>query len=319
MQKKKKLGRLLKMQECKKTTATVVEDIYRLMDTKEIPSEVDKEAVVEAFGENMKDILRTNITESVFDRRKLRMSNIGKKDRQLWYSYNGYKGEELQPATRIKFLYGHLIEEMILALTKLSGHEVTDEQKKVKVEGIRGSMDCKIDGVLTDVKSASPFGFKKFKDGSLINDDPFGYVDQIKGYAHAENTTDVGWLVMDKTNGHLTFLKYDMADESKWYWTKLNFFSIVERIKSIKNIVKALKPPKKCYEPIPDGKSGNMKLAIGCSYCAYKHECWPDMRTFLYSNGPKYLVEIGKVPTVIEIDKEGNKINREAEEFFNAK
>ncbi len=74
----------------------------------------------------------------------------------------------------MRFLYGHLIEEMVLALTKLSGHSVTDEQKQAEVEGIKGSMDCKIDGVLTDVKSASPYGFKKFKDGSLIDDDPFG-------------------------------------------------------------------------------------------------------------------------------------------------
>jgi hypothetical protein len=280
-----------------------------MIDTKEIPDGVPIEQVINDFGENVKQILRNNITESKFDKRKLRMSNIGKKDRQLWYSYNGYKGEELMPHTRIKFLYGHLIEEMVLALTKLAGHDVTHEQKQVEVQGIKGSMDCKIDGVLTDVKSASPYGFKKFKDGSLINDDPFGYVDQIKGYAHAENTTDVGWLVMDKTNGHLTYLKYDMADESQWYWAKLNFFSIVERIKSIKNIVKLSKPPKRCYEPVPDGKSGNMKLPVGCSYCAYKYECWDGLRTFIYANGPRYLVEVENLPNVIEVDKDGNKVS----------
>lgn len=300
------------------TTDTLVKDIYHMIDTKEIADGVDVDSVIEAFGENVKDILRNNITDVPFDRRKLRMSNIGKKDRQLWYSYNGYEGEELQPSTRIKFLYGHLIEEMILALTKLSGHEVTAEQKQVEVDGIKGSMDCKIDGVLTDVKSASPFGFKKFKDGSLINDDPFGYIDQIKGYAAAENTTDVGWLVMDKTNGHLTYLQYDMADESQWYWSKLNFFSIQERIANIKAAVKSPKPPKRCYEPIPDGKSGNMKLAIGCSYCSYKQECWKGkIRTFLYSTGPKFLVEVAREPKVVEIDKDGNKLgDKETKEFF---
>jgi hypothetical protein len=305
-----------------KTTETIVEDIYHLMDTKEIADGVDVESVVEAFGENMKDILRTNITNHQFDKRRLRMSNIGKKDRQLWYSYNGYKGEELEPYVYIKFLYGHLIEEMILALTKLSGHAVTDEQKKVEVSGIKGSMDCKIDGVLTDVKSASPYGFKKFKDGSLVNDDPFGYIDQIKGYAHAEKTTDVGWLVMDKTNGHLTYLKYDMADESKWYWTKLNFFSIVERIKKIKALVTGKAPPNKCYEPVADGKSGNMKLPVGCSYCSFKHECYPELRTFIYSNGPKYLVDVQKAPSVIEVDKDGNRVHvpdGDTTAFFEAK
>jgi len=281
-----------------------------MIDTKKVEFGVDVDKIIDDFGENVKMILKNNITEHEFDRRKLRMSNIGKKDRQLWYSYNGYKGEELMPHTRIKFLYGHLIEEMVLALAKLSGHKVTDTQKRAEVGGIKGSMDCKIDGIVTDVKSASPYGFKKFKDGSLINDDPFGYVDQIKGYAHSEGETEMGWLVMDKTNGHLTYLKYDMADESQWYWTKLNFFSIVERIKAIKNIVKLSKPPKRCYEPIPDGKSGNMKLGVGCSYCSYKHECWgKDLRTFIYANGPRFLVETVNVPNVLEVDKDGNKIS----------
>jgi hypothetical protein len=292
------------------STDTLVKDIYQMIDTKEIPDGVDVEEAIETFGENVKSILRNNITESKFDRRKLRMSNIGKKDRQLWYSYNGYKGEELMPHTRIKFLYGHLIEEMVLALAKLSGHKVTDTQKRAEVGGIKGSMDCKIDGIVTDVKSSSPYGFKKFKDGSLINDDPFGYVDQIKGYAHSEGETEMGWLVMDKTNGHLTYLKYDLKDESKWYWTKLNFFSIVERIKAIKNVVKLAEPPKRCYEPIPDGKSGNMKLGVGCSYCAYKHECWgDDLRTFIYANGPRYLVKTVNTPNVIEVNKDGNKVS----------
>ena len=244
------------------STETLVDDIYRMIDTKVIPKGVDVEEAIETFGENCKQMMRNNITESKFDRRKLRMSNIGKKDRQLWYN------------------------------------------------GIKGSMDCKIDGVLTDVKSSSPYGFKKFKDGSLINDDPFGYVDQIKGYAHSEKTKDVGWLVMDKTNGHLTYLKYDMEDESKWYWTKLNFFSIVDRIKNIKRVVKQAEPPKRCYEPVADGKSGNMKLAVGCSYCAYKQRCWGDeLRTFIYSTGPRYLVKVENLPSVLEVDKDGNKIS----------
>jgi len=292
------------------STETLIKDIYQMIDTKEISDSVDVDKIIDDFGENVKKILKNNITEHEFDRRKLRMSNIGKQDRQLWYSYNGYKGEELMPHTRIKFLYGHLIEEMVLALAKLSGHQVTDEQKRAEVDGIKGSMDCKIDGVLTDVKSSSPYGFKKFKDGSLINDDPFGYVDQIKGYAHSEGETDVGWLVMDKTNGHLTYLKYDMADESQWYWTKLNFFSIADRIKHIKKAVKSETPPKRCYEPVADGKSGNMKLGVGCSYCAYKHECWgDDLRTFIYANGPRFLVKTVNTPNVIEVDKDGNKVS----------
>jgi len=286
---------------------TLIKDIYNLIDTKEIPEGVNVEKVLDQFAENVKEILLNNIVKHREDNRKLRMSNIGKQDRQLWYSYNGYEGEPLMPHTKIKFLYGHLIEEMVLALVKLSGHEVTDEQKQVEVDGIQGSMDCKIDGTLIDVKSTSSYGFRKFKEGTLLQDDPFGYIDQIRGYAHAEKADKFGWLAMDKTNGHLCVLTYKTTDES---WEKLNFFGIEDRIKYLKKIVEKEEPPKKCYEEIPDGKSGNMKLGLGCSYCQYKYHCYPELRTFLYSNGPRYLTVVENLPNVIEVDRDGNKVSQ---------
>jgi len=54
-------------------TDTLVDDIYRMIDTKEIADGVPVEQVINDFGENVKQILRNNITESKFDKRKLRM------------------------------------------------------------------------------------------------------------------------------------------------------------------------------------------------------------------------------------------------------
>jgi hypothetical protein len=48
------------------------------------------------------------------------------------------KGEDLTPNTYVKFLYGHLIEELLLFLTRAAGHKVTDEQKKCEVLFSRG-------------------------------------------------------------------------------------------------------------------------------------------------------------------------------------
>jgi hypothetical protein len=56
-------------------TDTLVSDIYHMIDTKEIPEGVDVEEAIETFGENCKQMMRNNITESKFDSRKLRMSN----------------------------------------------------------------------------------------------------------------------------------------------------------------------------------------------------------------------------------------------------
>src|SRR5210317_1411997 len=284
-----------------KNTYNLVSDIYKLVESKEVAEGVDIEACIDQFGEAVKVLMRQEFTQKRDDSRKLRMSNIGREDRFLWNVYNDVdKGEDIQPHTYVKFLYGHIIEELLLFLTRAAGHEVTDEQKKCEVNGIKGSMDCKIDGVVTDVKSASTFAFKKFKEGSLAFDDPFGYVAQIKGYAHSEGETKFGWLAMDKQNGHLTYLMYNSEDTQAPVYDKISF-DIEEHIKRVKKLVEQPEAPEVCHEVVPDGKSGNMKLAVGCSYCQYKHICWPGVRTFLYSSGPRYLTEVVNEPKVTEI------------------
>lgn len=286
-----------------KTTDTLVQDIYDVLATKEVPDGVDLEAEIDNFGEGVKRLMRQQFTEyhaQGDSKRTLRMSNIGRDDRYLWNVMRGTKKEELQPHTYLKFMYGHLIEELLLFLTKASGHEVTDEQKQCEVQGIKGHMDCKIDGVVTDIKSASTYSFKKFKDGSLAENDPFGYVAQIKGYAFAEGQTTFGWLAMDKQNGHLTYLKYDAGDSDGKYYDKIGY-DIEERIKHIKKMVALDTPPEVCSEPVPDGQSGNLKLSITCSYCPYKETCYPSLRTFLYSTGPRHLVHVEREPNVREL------------------
>lgn len=290
-----------------KRVEDVVQDIYALMESKDADPSVDVEAEIEKFGESVKSLMRTEFgRKKREDNRKLRLSNIGRTDRYLWNHFNGTEGEELQPHTYVKFMYGHLIEEMLLFLTRMAGHSVTDEQKVCKVEGVVGHMDCKIDGVVTDVKSASSFGFKKFKDGTLAYDDPFGYIDQIKAYAHSEGETEFGWLAMDKANGHLTYLKYDLTDTEAPVYEALKG-DIVDRVKHVKKLVEQPEPAEWCYQPIPDGKSGNSKLSTGCSYCQFKDHCYPNLRVFAYSYGPKYLVDVVKEPKVQEVmpDEEG--------------
>lgn len=284
-----------------KSIYTLVDDIYQLVTTKEVAEGVDLEKCIDDFGENMKSLMRKEFTEKRDDTRKLRMSNIGREDRYLWNLYNDVeKLDDMQGNTYVKFLYGHLIEEMLLFLTRMAGHEVTDEQKRVEVNGITGSMDCKINGIVTDVKSVSTYGFRKFKDGTLAYDDPFGYVAQIKGYAYAEGDSKFGWLAMDKQNGHLTYLLYDSNDTQAPIHDLISY-DIKERIDHVKKLVEQPTPPDVCYEPTDDGKSGNRKLAVGCSYCSYKKECWPHVRAFAYSSGPRYLVEVHNEPKVPEI------------------
>ena len=111
-----------------KTVNTVVDDIYELMTTKSADESVDVEAEIDKFGEAVKQLMRTEfMPDAPRDGRKLRLSNIGRDDRYLWHHYNDTSaGEEIQGHTYVKFMYGHLIEEMLLFLCRLSGHTITD-------------------------------------------------------------------------------------------------------------------------------------------------------------------------------------------------
>lgn len=158
-------------------------------------------------------------------------------------------------------------------------------------------MDGRIDGRLMDVKSTSSFGYKKFKDGTLVDNDSFGYIDQLKAYAKSEGDTKIAWLAMDKQNGHLAWLEYDLENTDH---PKLKE-DIEAKIIDLKKAVEQEQSPDFCYAPEEDGKSGNQKLSMGCSYCQYKQACYPEMRTFLYYNGPRFLVKVVNEPKVPEI------------------
>lgn len=284
-----------------KSVYTLVDDIYDLMENRNTPKDVDVDAEIERFGEAMKDLMRKEFKPSGRgDSRNLRLSSIGKPDRELWYSANKFSKEKLKPHTYIKFMYGHMIEEMLLLFIRLSGHTVTDEQKVCEVEGVKGHMDARVDGRLIDVKSTSSYGFKKFKDGTLAFDDPFGYIAQIKAYAHSEGDKKYGWLAIDKQNGNLAYLEYDEEDTQAAVYDFIKY-DIAERVRNVKKIVEQPQPPTHCYSPVEDGKSGNEKLATGCSYCGYKNHCYPELRTFLYSTGPRFLTKVVNPPKVIEI------------------
>ena len=230
----------------------------------------------------------------------LRMSNIGKPARQLWFEKNKpLDSAKPSAATQMKFLYGHLLEEILLMIVRAAGHTVTDEQKEVDLNGIKGHMDCKIDGEVVDIKTASKFAFSKFKNGNLHDDDPFGYIPQLAAYEKAEDTGKGGFLVINKEGGDICLHKPDDL-------SKPNMNTLVS------NMTKALDStvmPPICYTPVEEGKKGNMKIHRNCVYCPYKFECFKDsnngkgLRIFKYANRLEYLTKINVEPRVEEILK----------------
>lgn len=278
---------------------TLVDDIYKTLEAENNMASMKNKESLEKFGREMMSVARRALSEGTRERKNnLRMSQIGKPDRQLWYDMQeGVEAVEIDGKTRLKFLYGEILEALLVLLTEVSGHEVTEQQKEVDILGVKGHKDCRIDGVLTDIKSASPYAFKKFKEGTLHSDDPFGYIAQISGYAEAEKDNEAAFLAIDKSSADIALMKIE----------SVHMINATDRINSVKKTVASSTPPTRCYEPEPDGKSGNMKLAIGCVFCPYKFTCWADanngqgIRSFKYSNGERHLVQVNKVPDVEEV------------------
>jgi hypothetical protein len=126
---------------------------------------------INVFLQNIKEaILAWNKpSDRTENQGKLRMSVIGKPPRQLWYDkYSPKEKKEDDAGLNLKFLYGHIIEHLVLYLAELAGHKIEDQQKKIEIDGITGHIDSKIDGEICDVKSASSFSFKKFQSGEIV-------------------------------------------------------------------------------------------------------------------------------------------------------
>lgn len=268
-----------------KSLDTLVEDIGDVLGGQHPP---DHSSVAE-WGAELAAILSRALDRGV-DSRRLRMSKIGRPcDRAAWYDAKGFPGEPLSNSTKLKFLFGHIIESLVLFLAATAGHTVERRQELVEVDGVRGSIDAVIDGVLVDVKSMSSFGFSKMEREGL-GKDPFGYQAQISGYRVGLGSTvsEAAFVAVDKQHGHVGLFEADTS------------YPVRERIAHLKAVVASDTVPPRGFSDEPHGLSGNRKLGISCSYCPMKTECWPGLRTFLYSDGPKFLTHVKVVPKVHE-------------------
>lgn len=238
---------------------------------------------------------------------RLRLSSMGEQcPRSLWASVHSPSSrEKFPPHARIKFHYGHVIEQMAIALAKAAGHRVEGEQDELVVDGVKGHRDCVIDGCIVDVKSINSLGFQKVKAG-LVPQDIFlrSYLDQLDGYLVGSADDDLVtvkdkaylWAI-DKTLGHMCIYEHRIRPDH-----------IRQRIAQYKQIVVRDEPPACECDKVPEGKSGNIKLGLKASYNPYKFFCFPDLRTFVGAKGPVYLTTVIRRPDMVELDRYGNTV-----------
>lgn len=271
---------------------TLIPDIYELFEK---GADLDDSAL-ESFGANLARLLKDRFASFKEQRKEyLRFSNLGKDELQLYYDINGYPEgstnvpEPLLPETKLKFLYGDIVEQLVLLLAKQAGHTVSDEQRQVEIDGLKGSIDALIDGELIDVKSASGYGIRKFADeDTLRSEDSFGYVTQLSGYAQALAKDHGYFIVLDKERGGLQLCKLERDD-------------IRPRLEYIRNVLAQQHPPKSCENTVAMGTKGNRRLVSPCTYCKHKSECHPGLRVFEYASGRTYLTKVVEEPRVKEV------------------
>ena len=224
--------------------------------------------------------------------------------RELWYKYRNTEREQLSGSTVLKFLYGDIIEDVVLHLATLAGHTVSHQQAVIEKElsngwRVRGRIDAVIDNALVDVKSVASQGFYKFENN--LADDPFGYRFQLGTYAgffDACETTDAGFLCVDKSLGHIKYYDFS-ADIPKAETVVTHAENCVEAI--------GAETPPSHLDAVPSGTSGNLKLCTTCSYCGYKNVCWSEanagngLQAYQYSNKVEFLVKVVKEPKVDRI------------------
>src|SRR3990167_1368415 len=83
--------------------------------------------------------------------------------RQLWYKvYRPDLGEKMRASMSMKYMYGGIVEDTVLALAELAGHKVTRKQERVVLTNaaspwrIKGRIDCVLNGdTIVDVKSTT--------------------------------------------------------------------------------------------------------------------------------------------------------------------
>ena len=215
------------------------------------------------------------------DKFKLRMSNIGRPTCQLWFEKNDPESKTpLPPHFLINMMIGDIVEAVFKGLLRAANVEFKDNDKvKLSLDKdivIKGEYDMELDGKIDDVKSASPWSYKnKFSNvEKLQENDGFGYVSQLVGYATAANKKVGGWWVINKGNGEFKYVDAASVDTNE----ELN------KMRDTALYIEKDMQFKRCFEAIPERfnkkLTGNWKLDPStCGFCAFKNKCWPSLQT----------------------------------------
>lgn len=256
---------------------------------------------IDTIATDIKDALKRQFGSN--NRRKefsLRMSNIGRPSCQLWFEKN--QPEKALPKNNnfvMNMMLGDIVEAVFKGVLTEAKIKYKDSEKcelKVDDTTITGTYDLIIDDAVDDIKSASDWSYRnKFKSFEILNEeDSFGYVSQLVGYADATNTKVGGWWAVNKATGEFKYVSASSVD-------------LKEQRKKIKQTVTDVNNNvfKRCFEPEEEtfrGKlTGNKVLNKNCRFCSYRKACWPKS---IDKPAVKSIAKDPKIVSYIELSSE---------------
>ena len=207
----------------------------------------------------------------------IRMSNIGRPTCQLWFEKNMPEKADPLPTTFVmNMMLGDIVEAVfkgIMTEAKVKFENSDRVSLDIADSKVSGTYDLVLDDAVDDIKSASDWSYRnKFESfDTLAEEDPFGYVGQLAGYAKALGKKAGGWWVVNKANGDFKYVPATSLD-------------IEQECTNIKNTISKIEDNKfeRCFEPIDEtfrGKpTGNKILNDGCIFCAFRYECWESLQ-----------------------------------------
>jgi hypothetical protein len=236
-----------------------------------------KASVSEKTIDQITNDVRAALVRQFVDKRtkefSLRMSNAGRPLCQLWFDKNEpEKATTMSSNFLMNMMIGDIVEAVFKGILTEAGVVYSNGEKVTLKAGnheIQGTPDLTIDGAVDDVKSASDWSYKnKFVDyKTLAENDSFGYVAQLAGYAKAMNVKAGGWWVINKAKGEFKYVPATGID-------------VDAEVQEITRKADALAENKRerCFEPVAEtyrGKpTGNLILGTECSWCSYRYACW---------------------------------------------
>jgi len=109
---------------------TLIDDIYKTLEDGIDNVTVKKRDAIYKCGTEVMEAITRAVTEKRDNSNPtLRMSQIGKPSRQVWYDMKNTNREPITGQTKIKFLFGDILESLLLCLTQLANHKYRNNKR----------------------------------------------------------------------------------------------------------------------------------------------------------------------------------------------